>query len=234
MSDITMGIYMIKNKVDGKFYIGSSVNMKERQGRHLRGLRQNKHHSIYLQRAWNKYGEDNFEFLIVEVVESRDKLLEREQYYLDKYKCYTEDVGYNMSDKAWGTALYGESNHNYGKPMSEEQKRKLSLLAKERYKYSPPFKGKCHTEETKKKMSEHKKGKNNGVCGKNHPQYGKPRKEETKEKMRKLTSEQRLEVYKLKTSGVKAKDLAIKYDVKVNTIYRIIREVKKNLQPRYI
>ena len=60
------GVYMIKNKINGKFYIGSSVDITYRWARHKRQLRNGNHHSIHLQRAWDKYGEENFEFKVIE------------------------------------------------------------------------------------------------------------------------------------------------------------------------
>jgi len=87
------GIYMIKNKINGKFYIGSSVDIAYRWARHKRQLRNGNHHSIHLQRAWDKYGEENFEFKVIEEC-SEDITFKREQYYLDLYKSYNNDVGY--------------------------------------------------------------------------------------------------------------------------------------------
>jgi len=84
---------MIKNKINGKFYIGSSVDIAYRWARHKRQLRNGNHHSIHLQRAWDKYGEENFEFKVIEEC-SEDITFKREQYYLDLYKSYNNDVGY--------------------------------------------------------------------------------------------------------------------------------------------
>lgn len=78
------GIYCIKNKENGKMYIGSSFNIEKRWADHLYMLKENKHHSIHLQRAWNKYGIDNFSFEILELCDISD-LLVREQYYFDLY-----------------------------------------------------------------------------------------------------------------------------------------------------
>lgn len=81
----TSGIYQIKNKVNGKSYIGSSTRLNKRWKRHLTDLKCNVHHSLALQRAFHKYGSDNFEFNILENCEET-LLLEREQYYLDSLK----------------------------------------------------------------------------------------------------------------------------------------------------
>jgi group I intron endonuclease len=81
----TSGIYQIKNKVNGKSYIGSSVRLNKRWKRHLTDLKCNVHHSLALQRAFHKYGSDNFEFSILENCDE-NLLLEREQFYLDSLK----------------------------------------------------------------------------------------------------------------------------------------------------
>lgn len=59
------GIYAIKNKIDGKLYIGQTVNFARRFSHHRWSLRSGKHSSPKLQNAWNKYGESAFEFLIL-------------------------------------------------------------------------------------------------------------------------------------------------------------------------
>lgn len=81
-----MGIYKIENNITNKFYIGSSINIKSRYNHHLGDLNKNNHHCRYLQYAWNKYGSDKFELKIIELINDVEKLLNREQYYLDLYK----------------------------------------------------------------------------------------------------------------------------------------------------
>ena len=87
MASITpkCGIYKIVCKPTGKAYFGSTKDWKPRKSQHLCCLRKGKHHSVHLQRAWNKYGEENFEFVWVENV-SPPMLLIVEQKYLDKQK----------------------------------------------------------------------------------------------------------------------------------------------------
>lgn len=81
------GIYKILNTVNNKFYIGSSKDIYYRwEEEHIKKLNNNNHDNIILQRAWNKYGHDNFILIIIEIVSediSTEALLEREQYYLD-------------------------------------------------------------------------------------------------------------------------------------------------------
>ena len=76
------GIYKIENQITKDIYIGSSVHLNNRKSRHFKDLEKQKHHSIILQRAVNKYGIGNFNFIILENCD-KDLLLKREQYYLD-------------------------------------------------------------------------------------------------------------------------------------------------------
>jgi len=87
-----IGIYCIKNMLNGKMYVGKSVNTDDRLDGHMRSLNNNSHHSIKLQRAWNKYSSDNF---ICGVIEECDEcnLDAKERYYIDLYDSHKS--GYN-------------------------------------------------------------------------------------------------------------------------------------------
>ena len=76
-------IYVIKNHINDKVYIGSAQNMDRRKSAHLCLLRKNKHHNRKLQNFVNKYGIDNLYFEVIEYVKNSDMLIEREQFYLD-------------------------------------------------------------------------------------------------------------------------------------------------------
>lgn len=89
------GIYRIKNTITGKIYVGSSTNINKRWINHKSELLNQIHHNSHLQRSWNKYGNENFEFSVIEEVEDFDQLLIREQYYLDLTQCYKSQFGYN-------------------------------------------------------------------------------------------------------------------------------------------
>lgn len=75
------GIYTIENTVNGHVYVGSAVNFATRRRVHLHHLRHGKHHSPYLQRAFDKYGEEAFVFTLIEEVPS-EQLFERETYWI--------------------------------------------------------------------------------------------------------------------------------------------------------
>ena len=96
-----IGIYSIYHKYDPKkLYIGSTsktqkCNRKTHHGfykrfyDHLRSLNLQKHHSTYLQNVVNKHGIDGLVFNILEICDqtlSKEKIFEREQYYIDKLK----------------------------------------------------------------------------------------------------------------------------------------------------
>jgi len=51
------GVYQIRCKSNGKIYIGSAVNLRQRWDGHRRALRKQRHHNVHLQAAWNRYGE---------------------------------------------------------------------------------------------------------------------------------------------------------------------------------
>lgn len=83
------GIYSIRNLVTGDLYVGSSKNVDQRLREHLKGLRKGRWEEkkqSHLQNAWNKYGEDSFEFKCIdELPEDTDlkRLTEVEQYWID-------------------------------------------------------------------------------------------------------------------------------------------------------
>ena len=128
------GIYQIKNTLNNKKYIGSSKNLQKRLYEHKRTLKLGTHHSIKLQRAWNKYGDNNFIFEVLLECDCND-LIKNEQKYFDLYK-----PEYNILEIASSTI---------GHKHSMETKVKIGLKSK----------GRLHTIESKKKISDANKGK---------------------------------------------------------------------------
>lgn len=94
---VRSGVYAIKNVIDEKRYVGSSVDMRARFVHHRSSLRRNKHHSVKLQNAWNLHGEDNFVLEILETVEDHSKLKDAEQKWINCYKSFEKGIGYNVS-----------------------------------------------------------------------------------------------------------------------------------------
>lgn len=92
------GIYAIINTESNKIYIGSTNRLRKRRNEHFTRLRHNNHTNKHLQNSWNKYGEDAFEFRVLEECEE-SVLMERENFYIDKYNSIDRKLGYNI-DKA--------------------------------------------------------------------------------------------------------------------------------------
>ncbi len=84
-----MGIYAIRNRSTRRLYVGSSLDIEKRIRSHRRRLRASKrHHSILLQDDFDLYGDKDFEFEILGLVDNEYELLEREQYYIDRLEPY--------------------------------------------------------------------------------------------------------------------------------------------------
>ena len=118
--------------VNGKSYVGQSTNITQRLSKHKSELRHNKHQNLHLQNAWNKYGEYNFIFNVIEYCDI-DELDDIEKYYINIWNLTNNQYGYNV-----------ESGGNLNKTLSTETKRKMSEA----------HKGKALSAETRKKMSE--------------------------------------------------------------------------------
>lgn len=105
----TSGIYIIKNKITNECYVGQSINMKRRLREHKQLLRQNKckyrnGELTILQKAWNKYGENNFTFEYLEQCD-KNNLDEREKYWIQKLQCNKTITGkgYNLCEGGTGS-----------------------------------------------------------------------------------------------------------------------------------
>lgn len=121
MEDTIIGIYCVKNIINNKLYIGSSIDIDRRFKDHKRLLKGEYHYNIFLQRSWNKYGEGNFIFEIIEILSDDHNLIEREQFYIDKYESYNKNKGYNILKVA---------NTRKGIKHTKETKKKISIAMK--------------------------------------------------------------------------------------------------------
>ena len=83
------GVYAIENLTNGKRYIGSAIDVYDRWKLHRQRLKNNTHHAAYLQRAYNKYGVDNFEYLVLyECQPVKEDLLFYEQWFINLFGDY--------------------------------------------------------------------------------------------------------------------------------------------------
>jgi len=143
-----IGIYKIQSIIrPERIYIGSTINVFQRWNKHRYDLKQNKHHSIKLQRHFNKYGINDLIFTLIEEC-SKEKLLVREQYFLDMTNTY-----FNICKNAKN--CLGRIPWNKNKKMPKEfcqKMRVINLGNKNRIGYR-------HTVESKKKISDKLKNK---------------------------------------------------------------------------
>lgn len=90
------GVYMIRNSLNNKVYIGSSTDIHSRWVKHKNMLARGKHTSYKLQAAYNySHNIDDFEFVVIEEVSDKKQLLNREQYWMDYYNACNS--GYNCT-----------------------------------------------------------------------------------------------------------------------------------------
>ena len=97
---MVQGIYIIRNLVDGRVYVGSAVNTSKRWGQHRSSLSQSIHRNRHLQSAWRLYGPGTFRFEVIESVNEGSALLDREQYWLDRFRTTRPGGVYNIATTA--------------------------------------------------------------------------------------------------------------------------------------
>lgn len=140
-----IGVYKITNKINGKMYIGASIDIERRRIEHFKPFKVNFFKNKYpLYHAIDKYGRDNFTHEVLEetTVEEMD---EREEYYIKKYNTVVDgynviSTAHNMHDKEYAKEVHGSffsewnkkqwQNEDYRKERSELS----SQIQKERLK----------------------------------------------------------------------------------------------------
>ncbi len=142
------GIYKIQSICKPeRVYIGSSMDIINRERLHFKNLELNKHHSPKLQFHYNKYGKDDLQFIIL-LECTKEELLIKEQSYMDLLHPYFNiciKAGSHLGMKRTPGAIKksadarsGEKHWLYGKSLPEEIKLKISQKLKGR---PSPFKG---------------------------------------------------------------------------------------------
>lgn len=182
------GVYKIKCTGNGKFYIGSSVNIPKRLTQHFSQLRHGRHENIYLQRVYDKYGEESFVTSVLAETETIGRARRKEQKYLNKFCESSRFI--NIGNTASG----GDNltHHPKREKIIRKIKRSLrktidNMTDAERRKTYCKFGdkngmyGRTHTPETKAHLSKVCKGK----VGEEHHRYGSKHSEGTKRIMSK-------------------------------------------------
>lgn len=123
------GIYGIRNLTTNKIYIGKSLNIRQRVYNHISGLNSKdlKRENQYFINAWWKYGKNDFEYIILEIVDRSENDLEeilktKELFWMDFYKSTNENFGYNLRRDSSTKMI-----------IHEKTRKKLSKAQKKRY-----------------------------------------------------------------------------------------------------
>jgi group I intron endonuclease len=173
-------IYKIVNLVNDKFYVGSTVHKKVRFRQHRKLLRAGRHHCKHLQAAWNKYGEDKFDFRVVQDVPEGLSLQDAEDVWLKAHvgKPYCYNSGYR-SDAPWRDAP-AHKTPNFGKTWSAAMRAQIGDALKAFYAedyLNHPRVGTQHSDATKEQIRQKK------LANPTRAWLGKARSEETKAKI---------------------------------------------------
>lgn len=155
-----IGIYCIRNSIDGKRYIGQSVNIKRRIKDHKCLMKKGKESNRHLNSACQKYGYENFYFSVLAIcgIDELDKL---ERGLIEIYNTMNDEFGYNLTNGGNSRKEFSEetrkllSEKSKGRPCSQEAKRVLSEI----HKGNKYHLGRKMPEEARRKLSEYWKGK---------------------------------------------------------------------------
>lgn len=166
------GVYVIANRVNGKCYVGSSINIARRWREHKRLLSAGCHHSAKLNNAWGKHGEPAFMFSVVEVIRNPVDLIVREQEWIEVLDSVLN--GYNINPTAGSQLGFKHSDaaiekmrqSRTGKKHSDERRANISAGQIGRVcspetaaKIGLANRGRTHSEEAKARMSASRTGR---------------------------------------------------------------------------
>lgn len=164
------GVYCIENNINGKCYIGQSVNVRRRIRRHIRDIGNLKYVSA-ITLALAKYGEQSFSYKLLEQCQ-REELNDKEVYFINKFKCMAPN-GYNLTSGGGCPEIISDRakelmrNAKLGTKRSAESILKSTASRIETYKNDPDVRKRMsesrkryrHSAETYKKIGEAQKGK---------------------------------------------------------------------------
>jgi group I intron endonuclease len=185
-----IGVYKISNTLcpEGKYYIGYSCDINRRWCIHRSTLKTNKHCNILMQRAYNKYGAECFDYEILQECENEEEAKNIELSYLEDLTI--RDKLYNLHYNSSGGDLmtYHPNKEQIIERMKNTQKEQISKMTKEERQVKwgqngekNGMYGRTHTDEVKRLYSDIHKG--------NTYNLGRKASQETKDKMSAIASE---------------------------------------------
>ena len=195
------GIYKVTNKINGKVYIGQSVDIGRRWRQHMTA-----EDDIYFHKAIQKYGVENFEWEVIEQCKKKD-LDEREIYWIEYYDSFNK--GYNCTKGGegnsgegspnWkgGVSLDPEHKKEYGKQYYQANKEKIKEYNKQYYEENKEKK-KEYYEVNKEKIKQQMKEYNKGYYEAN-----KEKKKEYREANKEKIKEKKKEYYEANKEKIK-------------------------------
>ena len=197
-------VYKITNTLNGKVYIGQTVDYRKRKVGHFSYLRRNAHRNIYLQNSFNKYGESSFRIEIIKEC-TIDELDELEIYYMRKYNSIDRTQGYNM-------VIGGNTNKSFSdcirQKMSQSQKGRI-ISEEHRKRIGKWHKGKTISPKDIEKANKTKKD--------NQIQWGETNPNAV------LTNDDVEKLIKDMLNGLTVEDVMKKYKCSRQTVYGITR-----------
>jgi group I intron endonuclease len=210
------GVYRLVNLFDDKVYVGGTVHLFRRKCSHFSLLKLGKHHSDRLQAAYNIYGRRAFRFEVIQTLSPGSDIHAVEQKYIDEYRSFDPEHGYNIAPKADSTV---------GVPCSRKKKELIGIANT----------GKVRPEEAKRKCSEWTRNRNlnagqemyRKIAESARLRHSTPKEKARARAMglqnRKYTDDQVSEMVMMKKSGIPVKEISKKFGCSLVCVYDSIK-----------
>lgn len=203
------GVYAVWHRDSGKVYVGSSINVERRWREHKNRLAAGTHNNRHLQRAWELYGAEAFEFALLAKCAAKT-LFGREQVFIDELRAAEPEYGYNINPVA-------ESCRN--RTLTDEHKRKVGDANRGRRPAPAALAASVARRIGRKLSPEHvaraaaaRRGK---ACGEAHHAA-------------KVTDLDVTEIRRLAASGVSQRRIGTRFGINQATVSKIVRRRLRN------